>query len=424
MKTLFKIFILTLFSALFLNSVSFSQSDVNEHSIKFFSDQEATLVGEDGLILKTVDAGANWVAQTSGVTNVLYGNLIIDQNISLAVGEDGLILKTTDGGNSWNIVTSPVIENLHDIALFPGSNIVIACGDNGKIIFSDNYGDSWTEMASGTSNNLKRFCLTDNEHGYVVGENSSLLKTMNSGRSWSIVDMSSFGPLNFNSVAVFDLRITIVGDNGVILLTLDGGITWIKPVYPDVEHANLNAVSFLSPFEGVIVGNAGLILKSSDGGLTWYSAQLNITKSHAGNRDLFAVAFSSPTNGISVGQLGASFFSNDGGKSWSDVPAINPNPISLNPKKGPVKLNQNFPNPFNPSTVISYNLPFDASVSLKVYDMLGKEVNSMVNGYQTAGNYNFRFDGTNLSSGIYFYVLRASGNSGEFSKTMRMILTK
>lgn len=83
-------------------------------------------------------------------------------------------------------------------------------------------------------------------------------------------------------------------------------------------------------------------------------------------------------------------------------------------------LSQNYPNPFNPNTVINYSLPKAGSVSLKVFDALGREVFDLVNAYQTSGTYKVTFDGSNLSSGIYFYSLI----SGGFAETKRMLLVK
>lgn len=83
-------------------------------------------------------------------------------------------------------------------------------------------------------------------------------------------------------------------------------------------------------------------------------------------------------------------------------------------------LAQNYPNPFNPSTIINYQLAVNSFVSLKVYDMTGKEVSSLVNEVKNAGYYSVTFDAKNLSSGIYFYSIQA----GDFSNTKKMLLVK
>jgi hypothetical protein len=83
-------------------------------------------------------------------------------------------------------------------------------------------------------------------------------------------------------------------------------------------------------------------------------------------------------------------------------------------------LSQNYPNPFNPSTTIEFQIPHTSHVSLKVFDVLGKEVAMLVNETKHAGTYTVSFDAGKLSSGIYFYKL----NTGSFVQIRKMILTK
>ncbi|MBK8552939.1 MAG: T9SS type A sorting domain-containing protein [Ignavibacteria bacterium] len=83
-------------------------------------------------------------------------------------------------------------------------------------------------------------------------------------------------------------------------------------------------------------------------------------------------------------------------------------------------LSQNYPNPFNPSTSIAYQIPFDGQVSLKIFDMSGKEVASLVNEVKTAGYYTYNFNASNLSSGVYFYTISANN----FTATKKMMLMK
>lgn len=80
----------------------------------------------------------------------------------------------------------------------------------------------------------------------------------------------------------------------------------------------------------------------------------------------------------------------------------------------------NYPNPFNPATTINYAIPKDGKVEIKVYDMLGREVATLVNEYKTAGKYEVTFNADNLSSGVYLYTIRA----GDFSETKKLMLMK
>ena len=84
------------------------------------------------------------------------------------------------------------------------------------------------------------------------------------------------------------------------------------------------------------------------------------------------------------------------------------------------KLYDNYPNPFNPTTIIRYAIPEASFTSIKIYNGLGKEVSTLVNETKTAGTYEVEFNASDLSSGVYFYTLQA----GSFKETKKMILTK
>jgi hypothetical protein len=81
-------------------------------------------------------------------------------------------------------------------------------------------------------------------------------------------------------------------------------------------------------------------------------------------------------------------------------------------------LEQNYPNPFNPTTIINWQLAANSFVSIKVYNMLGSEVKTLVNGYKTQGNYSVSFDASNLASSVYFYQMRP----GSYIATKTMML--
>ena len=83
-------------------------------------------------------------------------------------------------------------------------------------------------------------------------------------------------------------------------------------------------------------------------------------------------------------------------------------------------LSQNYPNPFNPNTTITYSIPKQSNVAIKIFDLLGREVTTLVNEEKSAGNYKVVFNGSNLSSGVYLYRLYA----GNFVSTKKFVLMK
>ena len=121
-----------------------------------------------------------------------------------------------------------------------------------------------------------------------------------------------------------------------------------------------------------------------------------------------ASSTSSPTNIVT------STVSSTGGGVGHKDNIKNPELITI------YSLSQNYPNPFNPSTIINYQTPVDNFVTLKVFDVLGREVAQLVNTYKEAGTHSVEFNASDLSSGLYFYTLRANG----YSLTKKMIITK
>jgi|GEM_PF-2777245 len=102
--------------------------------------------------------------------------------------------------------------------------------------------------------------------------------------------------------------------------------------------------------------------------------------------------------------------------TWTDYTSVENNDEPIHS----FELFQNYPNPFNPNTTMSYQLPVASHVAIKVYDLLGREVAALVDGEKIAGSYDIKFDGSKLSSGIYFYTLK----TGSFFSVKKMILLK
>jgi len=118
-----------------------------------------------------------------------------------------------------------------------------------------------------------------------------------------------------------------------------------------------------------------------------------------------------------IGTLWSLFGATIDGKSYGNILSVQ---LKENKEPSNFSIYQNYPNPFNPSTIITYSLPQKSRVTLKIYDLLGKEICTLVNGEKTSGTYKVVWNAQNVPSGVYFYKITA----GAFSKTNKMLLLK
>jgi len=145
----------------------------------------------------------------------------------------------------------------------------------------------------------------------------------------------------------------------------------------------------------------------------------------SGSPALSGSSFTNPNlNGFEVVSYRGAFGTANWTTGWTQFNPKNYEVIGINQISSNIpnnfSLKQNYPNPFNPNTIINYQLQKFSNVSLKVYDVLGNEVSTLVNQKQNAGSYEVGFNATALSSGIYFYTLKTEG----YSETKRMLLVK
>ena len=416
---------------LFLTAVFFilaavrtnAQPIVDQNDIKFESPAIATLVGQDGLIMRTVDGGATWEVQNPGITNVLNAMDIytyeevtgINVTMMIAVGENGVLLKSVDNGLTWNVKANISTENLNDVAIY-SADLIYVCGNNGTLLRSIDFGETFEPVAIPVTTNLNSFTFSGPQtnltriNAIVAGDSGTILVSQNA-YDWTAVNSSTTE--NLFAATFSGVNAICTGANGTIITSNDEGLSWVSSV--SGVSTTIFDVKYLNILTAVASSENGVVLRTEDGGATWTAITTPV------EADLFALNFANENVGISIGSEGTEIYSNDGGLTW--LTGITANVLPAN-KKFDAKLSQNYPNPFNPSTVINYSIPDNSTVSIKIYDMTGREVRTLVNSYQAPGSYSVKFDAANLSSGIYFYVLRANSGKNEITKTMRMILTK
>ena len=204
---------------------------------------------------------------------------------------------------------------------------------------------------------------------------------------------------------------TAVGYNGTILRTTNGGTNWISQT--SGTTTTLFGVSFTDANTGTAVGGGfngtnseGIILRTINGGTNWTS-QTSGTTLH-----LHSVSFIDANNGTVVAPLGSILRTTNGG-----VPFVNQ--ISSEIPEG-FSLYQNYPNPFNPKTSIRFDIFESSQTKLIIYDILGKEIATLLNEKVSAGSYEVSWNASEYPSGVYFYKLVAN----EFSDAKKMLLLK
>lgn len=400
-----------------------SQTLLNENSIKFENPTTATLVGQDGLIMRTVDGGLNWIVQSSGITNVLNSNDYVsfydndgeEVKLQIAVGENGIILKSENDGVNWSVKTSGTTENLNDVKIF-SPNMIFVCGNNGTLLRSVDFGETWTAVNLNNVKNLNAIATTGSS---TLEAGNTIVVVGDSGTVFGSTDLVEWTQITVPvsekliSADFNGTNVIAAGENGTLLKSVNKGLTWTASVSGITTH--LFDIKFVTATVVIASSENGTMLRSEDSGDNW------VTITTPATVDLFAVNFGNASFGISTGAENTEIYTTDGGITWSNSIEA---PMANLRKNEEVKISQNYPNPFNPSTVISYDIISAANVSLKVYDMTGKEVRTLVNSFQNAGSYSVNFNASQLASGIYFYVIRVNTASNEITKTMKMILTK
>ena len=345
--------------------------------------------GTTGFFYDAGGPGGNYSANTNTITTINPANsndkLSVSFNYFAEADDYGDYLEIHDGNN----ITSPLLTTLY---------------------LSTGYG-TITASPTNTTGSLT-FKFVSNSNGAVSG-------------GWAAVISTNSTPQNISMPGTYTLP------SGTTGFFYDAG-------GPGGNYsANTNTITTINP------ANSNDKLSISFNYLST-SEIADYLEIHDGNNitDPLIGTFSETTNlgtitsSATNGCLTFKFVSNNNGAvsgGWAAVISTIHDTTSVGVENDKTKiptvfgLDQNYPNPFNPATTINYSVPKAALVTIKVYDILGKEVATLVNEQKTAGNYEVQFDANRLSSGVYFYRMQANPSAGlgqSFVQTKKLLLMK
>jgi predicted GH43/DUF377 family glycosyl hydrolase/photosystem II stability/assembly factor-like uncharacterized protein len=381
-------------------------------------------------------------------------------------------IRTTDGGNNWVCDTIAGISNGYFQLIFAidadtaYATVYVNASEVSKGIYkTTNGGSTWNRQnafnASQYGPGYVHFF--DSQNGLVIGDpNLETYTTTNGGLIWNSVVMpvaltGENTSINRNGIIAYD-NFVWFSTGARLFKSTDRGYTWTIMVY-EPQYINWTpSIAFQDSMNGIYSLKKRLALdhfyrKTTDGGVTWVTLSNTILNNLAptalqhlpGTEATYIVG-----GGMPQGMRGTAV-TYDAGESWSVIDTaanyqisfpsytvgwssqyttnvvrkyVGP-PLSVEEERideipTGYSLSQNYPNPFNPSTRIKYQVSSISRVSLVVYDILGNEIETLINEEKPAGTYELTWYAENLPSGIYFYQLK----TGDFVSTKKMILLK
>jgi photosystem II stability/assembly factor-like uncharacterized protein len=397
----------------------------------------------EGLFI-SADTGATWTIVNIRAVKTSVNSIISGDSGTLYAGTDAGFFRSTDKGNNWIAASTGLPTYMVSSVVTQGSNLL--AGTDKGIFCSSNGGGNWLPSNNGLDNSNVVYTMTINKSDIFAAGTNDIFKSTDSGESWKALN-TGFTMFDMSSLFVTGENIFAGASNG-IFKSSDYGLHWAQA---DSGLIDQHITSLLFN-EGKIFAGTYLhgVFSSSDYGTKWSSVPFIFLSNQAvhslaiyNNTIFFAgtdygvLAYSlndsnlisGYNNGLSNGTI-LSFAVQDSivfaGTYGMGIWRRSVSELITGVKKendaipSEFRLFQNYPNPFNPSTIISFTLPSRSFVSLKVFDLLGREVATIVSEEMPSGSYSRQWNAVNISSGIYFYRLQA----GAYTETRKLVILK
>ncbi len=362
-------------------------------------------------IFRSTNNGASWFRINSGLPEDGRGawTLSISNSGVIFLGGVGMY-RSTDNGNTWS--ATGLTSNLGPQTIAFDSNNHIYAGiqsatnsEIGVYKSTDN-GNNWTQL-----NNIfyvTKIAIANNGDIFAGTYQNGIYRSSDNGNSWTLLNssISIIRGLDFNSNGHI-----FVGSSGDgIFRSTDNGDSWTK-TSNGLSNQNVQSIVINSNDRIFASTYGGGVFQSSDNGTSWSKVNSGLTNSNAWPLALNSSEF------LFVGTYGGGVY------------ISSQNTVSVHENSNTIPnsfiLSNNYPNPFNPNTTITFGLDSDSDVSVKIFNLSGKLISTLQNNFKTKGWHSITWNGTNdsgnkVGGGIYFYQVIA----GDFVQTKKMMLMK
>lgn len=355
--------------------------------------------------------GTTWANLSAGMTSTIVYSIIY-ANSSLFAGTYGGIFKSTNNGNNWYGVNNGLFDSV-TLSLTSNGSSVFAGTQGGGLYRSDNWGASWYKANNGiTSDTVSSLAFLNNI--LLAGTRSKgVFRSSNGGQNWL---QCSNGISTYSYCLSFCSKGTTLYAGSYsppgFYSSSDNGNSWNNIMQVSYNYV-LTSLSFNNALVvGIYDYGGGKIYVSKNEGASWQDVS-------SGTGGFSPWKYTDIRSSLSYN---GSYYLGTYGKSIYSIPFSQIIGVKQICSTIPDKyiLYQNYPNPFNPATKIKYQIADKSNISLKIFDISGKEITTLVEERQSAGTYEVTFDGSSLNSGVYFYRL----SSDNFSDTKKFILIK
>ena len=388
---------------------------------------------------KSTDTGESWIEINSGLDACSVQSFFTANNTYYALAGLSGLSYSLNGGDSWSIVLRN--SSFSNIA-FTSTGYMFGSTYMHGIMRSTNDGHYWDFVNNGLSDTaIIKILVNQNDVIFARSSTGRLFRSINFGDDWTELTNSQYP--SFSDIFINSENLLLAFDSENIFISSDNGSNWITKSFSD--QFILSKLFLLNANRLYAISNQDSLFVSSDLGDNWLLVNSEMlpyaTNLVQDKKDrLFLISgdiYVSEDGGISwntlnsgienklISSLGVDALGNVyAGTAFEGTYKLVDTPVSVeNSDENIINdfgLSQNFPNPFNPSTIIHFQLPVSGFVTLKVYDILGREVAILLNENKPIGNYEVEFNAKNIPSGVYFYTLSA----GAFKETRKMVFLK